>query len=301
MSAYRVRMAEQPGHLVPRRLLGALRADPGTVFAAGVRVERTDGPPEFGVPDDVAHGPATVWVPDRRTGAVLPYDLEPDVLDLLDGAEPGRPLRSLPSRDRERVLCAAGVLSAPDGGERGGADEAVAYEARGFARVAGVIPPLHLGRLREHYRRLARTGRLRLGDGQSADRYVAHNEPIAAFLHRRLEGFMSTVAGRPVTASYSYLAGYRDGAVLPPHRDREQCEHTLSVLVDYAPEPAVEAPWPLELHLPQRRFMLYQALGDGVLFRGRTIPHARRPLPAGHSSTSILFHYVDADFAGELR
>jgi hypothetical protein len=293
-------MAEQPGHLVPRRLLGAIRADPGLVFAHGVRVERTHGTPAFDIPEALGHGEATVWVPDARTGAILPYDFEAEALDLLDGATAGRPLRSLPTREVERALSAAGVLGSPAVDRRGDGNQGGAYRVRGFARLSGVVPPLHLGRLREHYRLLARTGRLGLGDGQSANRYVAHNEPIAQYLHRQLESLVSATVGHPVRASYCYLAAYRDGAVLPPHRDREQCEHTLSVLVDHAPEPATDAPWPVELLLPRRRFMVYQALGDGVLFRGRTIPHARRPLPPGHSSTSILFHFVDADFAGGL-
>jgi hypothetical protein len=37
-----------------------------------------------------------------------------------------------------------------------------------------------------------------------------------------------------------------------------------------------------------------------LLYRGRELPHFRDVLPAGHSSTSIFFHYVREGFAGTL-
>jgi hypothetical protein len=30
------------------------------------------------------------------------------------------------------------------------------------------------------------------------------------------------------------------------------------------------------------------------------LPHSREPLPEGHTSTSIFFHYVREDFVGSL-
>jgi hypothetical protein len=46
---------------------------------------------------------------------------------------------------------------------------------------------------------------------------------------------------------------------------------------------------------------VYQALGDGLLYRGRALPHYRRTLAEGNTSTSIFFHYVSADFDGPLE
>jgi len=43
-----------------------------------------------------------------------------------------------------------------------------------------------------------------------------------------------------------------------------------------------------------------QHIGDGLLYRGQYVPHYRDALPAGHTSTSLLFHYVDYQFDGSL-
>ena len=41
---------------------------------------------------------------------------------------------------------------------------------------------------------------------------------------------------------------------------------------------------------------VHQALGDGLLFLGREIPHGRPAMRRREFSTSLLFHYVDPDF-----
>jgi hypothetical protein len=40
-------------------------------------------------------------------------------------------------------------------------------------------------------------------------------------------------------------------------------------------------------------------VGDAVLYRGRQLAHYRDPLPAGHQSSSIFFHYLREDFVGD--
>jgi len=37
-----------------------------------------------------------------------------------------------------------------------------------------------------------------------------------------------------------------------------------------------------------------QGIGDALLFRGRYLSHWRDQLPEGYTSSSILFHFVDA-------
>jgi hypothetical protein len=89
---------------------------------------------------------------------------------------------------------------------------------------------------------------------------------------------------------------------LPKHVDREQCEFSLTMAIDYTPEPVAECPWPLKLELADGGLAtIFQALGDALLYRGRERPHFRDPLPDGHTSTSIFFHYVPEDFDGDLR
>jgi hypothetical protein len=145
-----------------------------------------------------------------------------------------------------------------------------------------------------------RTGAFRLGDGQSDRRLVSHNERVTRFFHRQLTDVVSAMAGEVVTPSYVYVAAYQEGAELPPHTDREQCEFSVTLLVDHSPEPAHESPWPLHPGMPQGTVTVFQAPGDALLYRGRPLRHWRTPRARGSMSTSIFFHYVRAGFTGPL-
>ena len=175
------------------------------------------------------------------------------------------------------------------------------FYVNGYAPIAGLIHPLQLGELRRYFRREIRTGKIRLGDGQSPLRYIAHNDPAARFFHGQLTKAVSDLVGEPVKPSYVYMASYQSGAQLERHTDRTQCEFSITLCLDYAPEPDGATPWPLYLETRTGTATIYQALGDGLLYRGRNLPHYRKTLAPGQTSTSVFFHYVSADFDGPLE
>ena len=111
---------------------------------------------------------------------------------------------------------------------------------------------------------------------------------------------VAAIAGEPVKPSYVYVASYQSGAELEKHTDREQCEFSISLCLDYWPEPANETPWPLQLQTEEGNVSIFQGIGDGLIYRGRSLSHWRGRLPQGHMSTSIFFHYVPAEFSGSL-
>ena len=174
------------------------------------------------------------------------------------------------------------------------------FREKGYAPVADLIHPFHLAALRRYYRYLIRTGAIRLGDRQSPRRYAAYNEPVARFFHQDIAAKLSAVAGQPLKPSYVYLASYLSGAALRKHTDREQCEFSVTLCLDFSPEPALETPWPIRLGTPGGTVTVYQALGDALAYRGTRVPHYRDALGEGQTSTSIFFHYVAEDFAGSL-
>jgi hypothetical protein len=180
------------------------------------------------------------------------------------------------------------------------AEAARQYQERGYTVVANLIHPFQLSWLRRHYRRLVRMRQLPLGDGQSSRRYWAHNETIAAWFHRQLTPIVRAIARRPLKPSYVYSVSYCAAAELQEHTDREQCEVSISYCLDYSPEPDLHTPWPLRLHTSSGTTPILQAIGDGLVYAGARLPHSRMPLPRGHSSTSLLFHYVSEDFEGPL-
>jgi hypothetical protein len=187
-------------------------------------------------------------------------------------------------RQREEMIHTAGPL----------------FQEKGYAPLLDLIHPFHIAALRRYYRYLIRTGAIRLGDGQSPRRYVAYNEPVARFFHHDIAATLSAVAGESVKPSYVYLASYLSGAELKKHTDREQCEFSLTLCLDFSPEPALATSWPICLDTPTSTVTVYQGLGDGLAYRGTRLPHYRSRLGEGQTSTSIFFHYVAEDFAGSL-
>jgi hypothetical protein len=312
---FHCQLDEQPGFLVPPRLLPAppdsaamrrLIVNPRSWFSR-------HGPPPAEV---LAHGSLlesfcwsdeSVVVADDVMGALLPYSFGSAYRALTKGLACGEtPPRGLPVRVVE-VLAAARVLIAPDDEQVRRAEWTRAlglcsemFRRGGYAPVAGLLHPFHIGAMRRYYRYLIRSGRLKLGDRQSQKRFAAHNETAASFFHHQLTATMSVIAGEPVKPSYVYLASYQSGAELPRHTDRPQCEFSVTMLVDCSPEPELESPWPIHLETPRGEVIVYQALGDGLAYRGRTLPHLRRVLPDGCTSTSLFFHYVRESFNGPL-
>jgi hypothetical protein len=170
-----------------------------------------------------------------------------------------------------------------------------------FAVVADMIHPYHVGALRHYFRWLVRSGHIALGDRQVNRRWWSHNDPVAALFHRQIVPVVSRIVGEPVKPSYVYLAAYESGSVLKRHRDRPQCEFSVTVCIDYTPEPVLETQWPIKLGTEEGDISVYQSLGDGVVYAGCRLTHFRDKLPEGHFSMSLLFHYVPLAFTGSLH
>lgn len=297
-----------PTHLIPQ---GARRStefedsdrplvrNPECVFCR-------DGELPEGVAPETVSGLALqgtiAWVRQAGSAVRIPFWLSPEMSDLVrDYTE------ATISPDIGDLLRDAGILIPAGFHERSGAawerraaKSQSLFRERGYAPIAGLIHPFHVAALRRYYRFLIRTGRMELGDKQSLRRYVAYNDSVARFFHHQITATLSVVAGEPLKPSYVYLASYLGGAELKKHIDREQCEYSVTFCLDFSPEPMRETSWPIRLDTPRGTATVYQALGDGLAYRGTRLPHYRDILGDGQTSTSIFFHYVRTDFSGPL-
>jgi hypothetical protein len=268
-------------------------------------------PEELTVHEDLLSGFALqgtiAWVRDPSAGSLLPFWLGPQFRSVLSHVQPGEPVGDSVPASMKSVLQRTGIFvsaSCADD-ERVARGEALSWAAelfqkKDYAPLCGLIHPFHIAALRRYYRYLIRTGQIPLGDGQSSRRYVAYNDPVARFFHQQIASTVSVIAGEPVKPSYVYLASYLSGAELKKHVDREQCEFSITLCLDYSPEPTLATPWPISLDTPSGQVTVYQALGDGLAYRGTRLPHYRSKLREGQTSTSIFFHYVAEDFSGCL-
>ncbi len=192
----------------------------------------------------------------------------------------------------------AGMLAPSEPSSAALATAARRFAERGYEELPQTLPPAAISAMARYFQRRIEEGWARLGDG--SDRWVLHNDPVARLFHVQLAGIVSRLAKEPVKPSYAYFASYRPGAFLRRHCDREQCEYSISLLLRYRANKRDAAPWPLWLEVDGRDVPIVQAPGDGLLYRGRELPHFRRPLPEGASSMSLFLHYVPKRYRGSL-
>ncbi len=307
---------ELPLHLIPRRAARAAQVEgnsdrplfvnPDCVVCRGGELPdelagRREELSGFALQGTIA------WVRDSAAGCLLPFWLGPRLESTLLSVGAGEPAPPALGYDARRWLSAAGILIADELqeervllGQRRLEKAATGFQQKGYTPVADLIHPFHIAALRRYYRYLIRTGAIKLGDGQSPRRYVAYNESAARFFHRSITAKLSALAGQELKPSYVYLASYLSGAELKKHTDREQCEFSITLCLDFSPEPALATPWPIRLDTPAGTVAVHQALGDALAYRGTRVPHYRDALGAGQTSTSIFFHYVPVEFAGSL-
>jgi hypothetical protein len=248
------------------------------------------------------------WVRDPATGSLNPFWLGPRLEAAVSRLRAGEPLSASTQADVCMLLAGAGILTPEGYAERRLADwaEVVSkgspyFRENGYVPLGHLIHPFNLAALRRYYRHAIRRGAIRLGDEQSSRRYVAHNEAVARFFHHQIANAVGAIVGEAIKPSYVYFASYLSGAELKKHTDRQQCEFSVTLSLDFSPEPELATPWPIRLDNPDGTVKVYQALGDGLVYRGTKVPHYRHVLAEGHTSTSIFFHYVPEDFSGSLE
>jgi len=309
-------LGEQPSELVPRRAL--------PVSASGTEAELIVNTsfryqPGSELPDEIERlalpmngclrGYPIAWVLDPRAGVWMPFWARDEYAEVLPSLRPGQPPPSGLRPGVLQALAMAEVLVPSEyettwrvRRERTVQSARSLLQTPGYLILRDLIHPLQLGALRQHYRALLAGGDVPKGDWIE-ERYGLHSEMMASFLHLQLANLVSQSVGEPVKPSFVYMGSYREGAALPRHTDRPQCEFSISFLVDYSPDPDGPCGWPLYLENPRTSEAIVAAdlaIGDGVFYRGREVFHHRHALPEGHQATLLFLNYVREDFAGRL-
>jgi len=155
--------------------------------------------------------------------------------------------------------------------------------------------------LRKYYQETIDKNVWVLGDRQSK-RYKAHNEPMSRFIHYECLPLIEKIVGKPMKPTYTYLSAYVNGAELPQHTDRPDCEYTVSFVVDKP----VGSNWNIYVHKPQQQIK-YKGrydekppldecepvdcdAGGLMLFQGTDHIHFRNKLEFDYYNV-LLLHY----------
>lgn len=287
---------DQPDMLAPRSALNHIRSrSPSDALVVSTNMSV-----------DYEQNLTVVRIHDVIRDVVRAFELREESFETLRTLVPGERAPEMDPLVRQ-VLVDAGVLVRNDRNDDVAEDEQVLREGsaslsvHGYAVIPQALHPYEVATVRRYVRGKIRRRELHYGDDQVSHRYYSHNDPTLVELRERFTPLVSRLVRKCVKPSYSYLIAYTEGAVLEPHVDREQCEYSLTIAIDYAPEPTVESSWPLRLATERGEIQIFQALGDALLYAGRRLTHYRSRLTAHHFSTSLLLHYVDSDFKGTLN
>ncbi len=187
------------------------------------------------------------------------------------------------------------------------------YQNEGYAHVEGLISP-------EVARAFVAAFKKDLGENalpvsqvkdypnlltRPAFEVYGHFYPPMLFFLWGLTPIVSEIVGKELLPTYDYIRIYREGDVCRVHHDRQSCEHSLSLTLDYSDG----AVWPLEVESartePSARVdedfgtekfaSIPMQVGDAVLYQGVHHRHARtEPNPNGWS-VHLFLHWVDRD------
>ena len=188
------------------------------------------------------------------------------------------------------------------------------YLSDGYALVQGLIPPevaqAFLGALKQDLGpgaiNLSRVDKYpNLLRRPAFELYGHHYKPMLQFLWG-LTPVVSNIVGRDLLPTYDYFRVYREDDVCRVHFDRNSCEHSLSLTLDYSDG----VPWDLQVGKirhedpsaqvdedfgAEPHSSLAMNVGDGVLYQGVHHRHGRtRPNPNAWSA-HLFLHWVDRE------
>ena len=99
------------------------------------------------------------------------------------------------------------------------------------------------------------------------------------------------IVGKKLLPTYTYARIYFNGADLLPHKDRDECEHSVSLSLGGTSS----ALWPLWFKNDDAE-PEYAAMyeGDAVVYQGNKVNHWRDEFE-GETQFQLFMHYVEAE------
>lgn len=162
------------------------------------------------------------------------------------------------------------------------------FERRGYLLIPNLVEPAVAKFLTCHVQDCIEYNRVRYGDSQVADAPNGYGDGAMEALLLRLLHRIEGLLDRRLYPSYSYYRVYRHGDALERHKDREACEISVSITLDYE----AENRWPLWVGTPGGAQPIEIPRCSGLLYEGTEVPHWREPF-AGKWAIQTFLHYVD--------
>lgn len=166
------------------------------------------------------------------------------------------------------------------------------YEEKGFEVKQEFIPRFFAQYLRNYFDLLNRNGQVpNKGDGQVVKSVGIYGDPAFDTLMLMCLSSVEEVVGKKLLPTYTYARIYFNGADLLPHKDRDECEHSVSLSLGGISS----ALWPLWFKNEDKE-PEYAAMyeGDAVVYQGNKVNHWRDEFE-GETQFQLFMHYVEAE------
>lgn len=127
---------------------------------------------------------------------------------------------------------------------------------------------------------------------QVPNAHSKYADPAMESLLLKILPVMQKNTGLSLYPTYSFYRIYRSGDILEPHKDRESCEISATICLNYSYDPE-QYDWPIVMN-EQKISMLP---GSMVIYRGIELEHSRQefnpPNAENDWHVQAFLHYVD--------
>ena len=164
------------------------------------------------------------------------------------------------------------------------------FEQKGYAVIKQFIPRLMCKYIAKNIRVLEDNSRLSFGDTQVEKAFSGGSPAVTETLLDLITPVLSQTLNCELYPTYSYLRIYVKGAELAKHTDRNSCEISATLPIEYESESI----WPLCIEIDGGVRKIELEPGDALIYKGIQIPHWREPFE-GERQVQIFLHYVKRD------
>lgn len=145
-------------------------------------------------------------------------------------------------------------------------------------------------------------------DDEIFNRKFFHNHPMFKIVHENMTDLACAYFDEDLKPSYAFLSMYEVGEGFCPHHvDRPQCYRTIDVCLNQA------EPWGIfvnhkdawdennQQQIKDNATEYFLSAGDALCYSGTDHPHFRNKIQPNNFCDLAFFHFVKADFKGDLK
>ncbi len=164
------------------------------------------------------------------------------------------------------------------------------FEQNRYAVIKQFIPRLMCEYIAKNIRVLEANSRLSFGDSQVEKAFSGGSPAVTETLLDLMTPVLSQTLNCELYPTYSYLRIYVTGAQLEKHTDRNSCEISATLPIEYESASI----WPLCIEIDGSVRKIELEPGDALIYKGIEIPHWREPFE-GERQVQTFLHYVKKD------